>query len=105
MPCPNLVSGRAEFTPDGIQVSYIHFQTLAGEEGFDLKERAVVRLRKTGRTGAYIGAGLPDLPAARRADLVFARGRLEEAFRKHGIAYRPCAEFHGIIATLAEMLA
>ncbi len=99
---PEIDCGRAEFTPNGIRVTYGHLTHEDGERTLDLKERAVERLRRAGYRVVYIGDGLADLSAARRADLVFACGRLAEACDEHSIAYQPFTDFYAIIAALAE---
>ncbi|KAI1501436.1 2,3-diketo-5-methylthio-1-phosphopentane phosphatase [Biscogniauxia marginata] len=50
----------------------------------------------------FIGDGVSDLPAAREADVLFARRglRLEEYCREHGIAYVPFDTFAGVRAEI-----
>ncbi|MEP7245792.1 MAG: MtnX-like HAD-IB family phosphatase [Gammaproteobacteria bacterium] len=59
--------------------------------------------RQQNRRVALIGDGLSDFCVARRADLVFARGRLLEYCRTNAIEHRAAADFASVIRQLGML--
>lgn len=53
------------------------------------KCRSAGQRHRSGRLAIYVGDGLSDLCPARRADLVFAKGRLAEALERESIPFIP----------------
>ncbi len=86
----------AEPSPDGLRVHFQQQKGGCGRCGF-CKGAAVDELRGRGLRVAVIGDGTADLCAARRADAVFARGRLVEYCRGEGIAFMPFVTFNDVI--------
>ncbi|MBM2827360.1 MAG: 2-hydroxy-3-keto-5-methylthiopentenyl-1-phosphate phosphatase [Dehalococcoidia bacterium] len=99
---PELVCGKARFSSGGLRVSFAHLKNKNSEGYLDLKEQVVERLHQEGLEVAYIGDGRPDFPAAQRADLVFARGRLAELCDRADIKYWPFVDFHDVMAVIAK---
>jgi 2,3-diketo-5-methylthio-1-phosphopentane phosphatase len=59
---------------------------------------------QTRRRVVLIGDGLSDCCVAKRADLVFARGRLLEYCRAHEIEHEPAADFATVLRHLGMLL-
>ena len=64
------------------------------------KAEVVEELQKEGKFVGFAGNGHSDTPAARIADLVFARDQMADYCRKNGIAFIPFATFDDISACL-----
>lgn len=68
------------------------------------KAQVARRLKAAGRHVVYIGDGVSDLYAARFADWVFARGRLEQFMQEHGSPYFPLGDFDDVLGRLRSAL-
>ena len=84
-------SGKAEVTPNGIEVSYTDNSGAAITRGF--KESYVRHFRSEGHTVVYIGDGLSDRVPAEEADFVIARSGLEEYLRDSRLPHFSFATF------------
>ncbi len=68
------------------------------------KAQVARRLRNAGKRVIYIGDGVSDLYAARYADWVFAKGRLERFMKEHGSPYYPLHSFADVYRALSANL-
>lgn len=64
------------------------------------KCRSAVLMHTPGRQSIHVGDGLSDLCPARRADAVFAKGRLAEALAREEIPYIPFLTLNDVAAVL-----
>lgn len=69
------------------------------------KAQVAKRLQDAGSRVIYIGDGVSDLYAARFADWVFAKGRLERFMQENGSPYFPLHSFADVHRTLSADLA
>ena len=90
---------RTRFTDSGIQFEYRYTREGCEEYG-NCKCSIVDRYKGGGRQVFYIGDGITDLCPARRADLVFARGRLLEECQAEELPHVELRDFTDVIAEL-----
>ncbi len=108
----DIVANDAEIKPDGSQWKPIwrHETELGHDKALSIQEaRKEAELRCEDGTVpliVFIGDGVSDLPAAREADVLFARRglRLEEYCKEHGIAYIPFDTFADIQTKLEDIM-
>lgn len=90
---------RARWTGRGISVRY---PFLKGRTLECFKLSRVRAHQRRGRKVLFAGDGASDIPAARAADLSFARGRLLRHCRKEGTAVRVLSSFDALRRRLEE---
>ncbi len=78
---------------------------VAGCRSGHCKCACVDEQRCAGRSTLLVGDGQSDACAAGRVDFVFAKHRLLEHCRDHGLAHRPIAGFADAVALLPDLLA
>lgn len=66
------------------------------------KSKVVLRLKSEGYFVVYCGDGIPDVGAARVADVVFARKTLEQICIKEKIAYKLLTDFTVVLKYIEE---
>ena len=93
-----LYSGRTSFGKDGIAVTYRDPEGNLINKGF--KETYLAWLRKRDNYIIYMGDGLSDLTAARRADHVFATSYLLKVLNTEPVA---CSAFSDFIDLQQQM--
>lgn len=111
----DIVANDAEINQDGSEwkVLWRHDTALGHDKALSIQEaRASAEADLAGEDGTiplivFIGDGVSDLPAARQADVLFARRglRLEEYCVENGIAYLPFDTFAGVQTELAHIMA
>lgn len=112
----DIVANDAAINPDGSEwkVLWRHDDTALGhDKARSIQEaRAEAEAELAGEDGTiplivFIGDGVSDLPAARQADVLFARRglRLEEYCVENNIPYLPFDTFAGIQAELEHIIA
>ncbi|MCH7801910.1 MAG: MtnX-like HAD-IB family phosphatase [Chloroflexi bacterium] len=93
----------AEFTSDGIEVTY------TGPDGenleADFKETWTRHFKAEGHTVVYVGDGRSDLEAAKRADHVIARAGLAEEMERLGLPFHPFDTFEDVGERVEEIRA
>lgn len=109
-----IVANDATIAEDGSdwKVLWRHDTELGHDKALSVQEaRAAAEAELADEEGAiplivFIGDGVSDLPAARQADVLFARRglRLEEYCQENGIAYIPFDTFAGIQAELTRII-
>lgn len=70
---------------------------------YNLKAATVKRYQDAGNMIAYAGDGLSDFPAAKLADVVFAKGKLLSLCRKHSARYKRFSSFRDIMNYFIEL--
>lgn len=108
-----IVANDADIAEDGSdwKVIWRHDTELGHDKALSVQEaRAAAEAELADEDGTiplivFIGDGVSDLPAARQADVLFARRglRLEEYCQENDIAYIPFDTFAGIQAELARI--
>lgn len=92
-------AGDAHFTTEGTDIWYPpSLRDCASRCGL-CKEDVVAALLATSshpRPLVHVGDGLSDLCAARRADIVFARGSLSRLLERESIPFHPFEDFHEV---------
>jgi 2-hydroxy-3-keto-5-methylthiopentenyl-1-phosphate phosphatase len=88
---------RARFTPRGLEVLFHDDGGGCGNCGF-CKGTVVDELKKQGYRVAMCGDGSADRCAAKKADLVFARGRLPRYCEELGLDYTRFETFDDVLA-------
>ncbi|KAK9380723.1 HAD-like domain-containing protein [Kockiozyma suomiensis] len=108
----DIISNDAHISDDGSEwkVVWRHDSPLGHDKSVSIKERrAHYRKHLPANTNPliiFIGDGVSDLPAAREADVLFARAglRLEEYCKEHGIDYIPYDSFADIEREVSRIL-
>ncbi|KAK9468123.1 2,3-diketo-5-methylthio-1-phosphopentane phosphatase [Lipomyces arxii] len=108
----DIISNDAEISEDGSQwkVLWRHDSKLGHDKSLSIKEcRSQLRKHLPGGKSPLIifcGDGVSDLPAAREADVLFARAglRLEEYCKEHNIEYIPYETFADIEREVSRIL-
>ncbi|ODQ73893.1 hypothetical protein LIPSTDRAFT_45489, partial [Lipomyces starkeyi NRRL Y-11557] len=108
----DIISNAAEISADGSEWKPIwrHDSQLGHDKSLSVKEcRAHLRKQLPGNRNPliiFVGDGVSDLPAAREADVLFARAglRLEEYCREHNIEYIPFDSFADIEREVLRVL-
>ncbi|KAK9455445.1 HAD-like domain-containing protein [Dipodascopsis uninucleata] len=108
----DIISNDAEISEDGSKWKPIwrHDNSLGHDKSVSIKEcRAQLKKHLLGNKSPliiFIGDGVSDLPAAREADVLFARHglRLEEYCIEHGIEFIPFDTFADIEREIAKIL-
>ncbi|MEG1145355.1 MAG: HAD-IB family phosphatase [Clostridium sp.] len=72
------------------------------DDGVDLLRKELVMQRYDYKTSIFIGDSYTDMNAAQKADIVFARDRLETFLDNRNISYHPFDSFHDIIETFQQ---
>lgn len=111
----DIVANDADINQDGSEwkVLWRHDTELGHDKALSIQEaRAAAETELAGDDGTvplivFIGDGVSDLPAARQADVLFARRglRLEEYCQENDIAYIPFDTFAGIQRELETIMA
>jgi len=96
-------SGTSYFDGQWIRFS---FPRLVNMEAKSFKDDLVMTYQRLGRKVVYIGDGLSDLVAARRANIRFAVSgmRLERTLREEGFAFESFIDFADVEQKLSELL-
>lgn len=94
---------NTRFVAGEIRYYYPHARP-GGGPADNPKALVVDRYRQLGYRVLYAGDGRSDLPAAERADIVFARSYLAQECGRLGIAYRPFNDFSDILAAVRDLL-
>ncbi|KAK9357821.1 HAD-like domain-containing protein [Lipomyces starkeyi] len=108
----DIISNEAEISADGSEWKPIwrHDSQLGHDKSLSVKEcRAHLRKQLPGNRNPliiFVGDGVSDLPAAREADVLFARAglRLEEYCKEHNIEYIPFDSFADIEREVLRIL-
>jgi len=87
-------AAEAEFTPNGIQVKYIGPSGESLESGF--KAAWTDHFKAEGYTVIYVGDGLSDLEAAKKADHVIARSGLATEMERLDLPFKPFDHFEDV---------
>lgn len=95
-------SGKADFTPSGIQVRY---PSPDGTEALQIGFKAayVDFFRQKGYKVIYIGDGLSDRIPAGKASYAFARGSLLDHCQRDGVPHSPFNDFRDVIRGLKSL--
>ncbi|MDP6715640.1 MAG: MtnX-like HAD-IB family phosphatase [SAR202 cluster bacterium] len=96
-------AAQAEFTPDGIQLSYVGPDGNTLEAGF--KAAWTNHFKSEGHTVIYVGDGRSDLEAARQADHVIATRSLAEEMTRLGLPFHPFDNFEEVGVRVEEIRA
>lgn len=89
---------------DAGNISYEYNHAYPGQESKgNSKDFVVESYQERGFYVVYVGDGLSDLEASRKADLVFAHRTLARHCDEEGIAYRPFEDFKGVLLAVREM--
>ena len=96
-----IYSNRLHFKPDGISISYPHFNP-ACEGGNGVCKCSVARDLCATHPGPVIliGDGKSDACIANRADVVFAKGSLISFCQREGIEHIPFSDFADVLAVV-----
>jgi|TARA_Y100000310_G_C20677595_1_gene813990 2-hydroxy-3-keto-5-methylthiopentenyl-1-phosphate phosphatase len=87
-------AGHAEFTPNGIRVSYENPAGAPITNAF--KDSYVAHFKSQGNTVVFVGDGLSDLGPARLADHVIARDGLADDMERLGLPYSRFETFRDV---------
>lgn len=77
---------KAEMAGDRLKPSFPFSNDECGSCA-NCKKAYVDRIRKRGRSAVYIGDGRSDVCASKASDIVFAKGYLQELFKKEGLPH------------------
>ncbi|HHY92173.1 MAG TPA: MtnX-like HAD-IB family phosphatase [Firmicutes bacterium] len=98
-------SNHLEIAGTRPQVSFPYHGALACHRCANCKTFHLERLKAEGYRIVYFGDGHTDRCAARRADLVFAKGYLASFLAKHSVPFRPFHHFADALPHLGALLA
>lgn len=90
---------RGVLTPKGIKVDFPDYPTTPLD---DFKAQRVKYYQDKGYTTVFLGDGLVDLEAAKRADILFATDYLAELCDKNNIPYKEFKDFTKLLKLLEE---
>ena len=90
-----IFAAETTFTPEGMVVKYVGPDGSHNNNGF--KEWHTRLYTQKGYRVIYLGNGISDLPAARRAHHTFATGDLKQLCRENNVGYTPFEDFHDVI--------
>ena len=96
-----IYAGKAEVTPDGINIDYTDPSGTPVTAGF--KESYIRHFRDQGHTVVYIGGGPSDIGPAREADYVVARSTLAEYLEANSLPFYPFDTFGEVGKAIQEI--
>lgn len=94
-------AATSRVTQSGIELS---FPNLVDETALDFKEDLVKQYRRQGFQALYVGDGLSDFNAARRADFAFAikDSKLADLCKREQLPHREITDFHDVMTMLID---
>ncbi len=96
--------GRCTSGPNGLEVSFEHLLSPDYPTERDAKRIAVQKAQSQGYSVVFVGDGAGDLPAARLADVVFARARLLALAERDGIAHHKFGDFRDVLGVMQALI-
>ena len=95
-------AAQTQFSPGGMKVKYIGPDGSQLQDGF--KEAYTRSFLSMGYHVVYVGNGPSDMPAARLAHHVFARGQLLALCKEANLNYTPFVDLNDVVRGLKFML-
>ena len=100
----DVFANRLRIEGDQLQIDFPHYDLLSCEDCACCKTHHLYRYKENGYFIVYVGDGLSDCCPCTAADMVFAKGSLQEFCRKSGIDYIEFRNFRDVEREVLQRL-